>query len=633
MKDYVHEIPDYRNKPITEIDCDVLVVGGGMSGLIAAIASARQGARTVLVQDRSVFGGNASSEMRMHISGASCHWGKKDAAETGLLMELQLENKYLNDGYNYSIWDGVLWYAARQTQNLEIYMNTVMYEVTSDGQEIGSIRCFQSTTETNFLFTARVYVDATGNGTLGYLAGAEYKIGREDKNEYGEIDAPDKADGETMGNTVYFVAEDRGKPVRFVKPDWAYTFTESDFEHRFHGDVVVYHNAKDVVVLKPGDDYETHSDELVEKYDVRSGYWWIELGGDWDDIIKQSEDIRYELFRTVYGVWDHIKNGGNHGADNYEIVWVGNLGAMRESRRLMGEYVLTEQDCLENRVFDDAVAYGGWPLDEHTAGGFWAKGQIPSKVRSFKGLYSIPYGCYCSRNINNLMMAGRNISASKLAMGSTRVMATCAVGGEAVGIAAANAVKHSLTPSEYGKFHIKALQQELLKNDLYVMGQRNEDPFDHALLAHISASSERTGCEAINIISGVTRREGDNSNIWCSVGLGDSGATIELTFAEKVKVKQIYLVFDPNLNEERCISVSKAFIEKEPLGVAETLVKDYKAELFLMGTLVAEKKIFSNRQRRNVLFLENAPEVDSLRVTVESTNGCQDARIYEIRVY
>ena len=396
MKEYVHEIPDHTQQAPQKRHFDVVVVGGGMSGLCAAMASARQGAKTALVQDRSVFGGNASSEMRMHISGASCHWGKRDAAETGILMELQLENKYLNDSYNYSIWDGVLWNAAQETKNLTLCMNTTMSAVHSDGKHISSIDCYQMTTELWMELTADVFVDATGNGTLGYMAGAEYKIGREGRDEYREEDAPDVPDGKTMGNTIYFVAEDRGHPVKFVKPSWAYTFDESDFKHRYHGDIVVYHSADDVVVLKPGEDYESHSDELVEKYDVKSGYWWIELGGDWDDIIRQSEDIRWELYRTVYGVWDHIKNGGDHGAENYELVWVGNLGGMRESRRLMGDYVLKEQDILANRIFEDAVAYGGWPMDEHTAAGFGAKGQIPSVVRSFKGLYSIPYGCYCS---------------------------------------------------------------------------------------------------------------------------------------------------------------------------------------------------------------------------------------------
>ena len=255
MKHYIHEIPGHQIPAPTRLHFDVVVIGGGMSGLCAAMASARQGAKTAIVQDRSVFGGNASSEMRMHISGASCHWGKKDAAETGILMELQLENKYLNDSYNYSIWDGVLWNAAKQTENLTLYMNTSMTAVHSDGAHISSVECYQMTTELRLELTAGVFVDATGNGTLGYEAGAEYKIGREGRDEYQERYAPAVPDGKTMGNTIYFVAEDRGHPVKFVKPDWAYSFDESDFKHRYHGDIVVYHNADDVVVLKPDEDY------------------------------------------------------------------------------------------------------------------------------------------------------------------------------------------------------------------------------------------------------------------------------------------------------------------------------------------------------------------------------------------
>lgn len=633
MKNYIHEVPDYKAKTIIGKNYDVVVIGGGMSGLCAAMASARQGAQTALVQDRSVFGGNASSEMKMHISGASCHWGKKDAAETGILMELQLENKYLNDSYNYSIWDGVLWSAAKECENLTIYMNTAMDCVNSDGSEIKSVQCYQMTTENRYEFQAKVFIDATGNGTLGYFAGAEYKIGRESAAEYGEKDAPEQADGETMGNTIYFVAEDTGHPVKFIKPDWAHSFTEEDFVHRYHGDIVVYHNADDVVVLKPDEDYRDHADELVEKYDVKSGYWWIELGGDWDDIIKQSEDIRYELYRTAYGVWDHIKNGGNHGAENYELTWVGNLGGMRESRRLMGTYVLTENDILSNRVFEDAVAYGGWPMDEHVAAGFWAKGQIPSKVRSFKGLYSIPYGCYCSKNISNLMMAGRNISASKLAMGSTRVMGTCAVGGEAAGIAAANAALHNLTPAEYGKNYRKELQQKLLKQDLYVPGCKNEDPEDKARTASVFASSQQSGYEAEQIISGVARREKDQSNMWKSEGIRNGGEEIVLELKEKSIISQVRITFDPDLNEERCISVSKAFMEKEPKGVAKTLVKDYVVEALYQEEIMARYGVKENRQRLNTVEFEKAVMADTVRITFLNTNGCEDAHVYEIRIY
>ena len=633
MKHYIHAVHAAGMDSPVEKQYDVVVVGGGMSGLCAAIASAREGAKTALIQDRSVWGGNASSETRMHISGASCHWGKKNAAETGILMELQLENKRINDSFNYSVWDGVLWHAVKSTQGLDSYMNTVMDCVESDGKKVQAIECWQTTTETRFRFRGKVFIDATGNGTLGYFAGAEYFVGRESRETYGEKDAPETADGETMGNTIYFVAEDVGHPVKFTPPAWANSYPDEEmFRHRYHGNTVVYHDADDVVVLRPGEDYRDHADQLVEKYDVKSGYWWIELGGDWDDIIKQSEDIRWELYKTVWGVWDHIKNHGDHGAENYELTWVGAVAGWRESRRLAGRETLTENDILQNRVFDDAVAYGGWPMDEHTAAGFWAKGQIPSKVRSFPGLYTIPYGSYCSGNIENLMMAGRDIGASKLAMGSTRVMGTCAVGGQAAGTAAALAAKYDLTPWQLGAEHMRELQQILLKNDCYIPGYRNEDPADLARCAAVSASGAKTGCEAVNVIDGIARETEDGSHVWESEDLASGEAWIRLKLKERANVKCVQVTFDPDLSEEICISVSKAFMEKEKKGVPQKLVRDYTVELYDRGKAVGTRQVKDNCQRLNRIAFAGT-QCDEVCIRVGSTNGYGAARIFEIRVY
>ena len=295
--------------------------------------------------------------------------------------------------------------------------------------------------------------------------------------------------------------------------------------------------------------------------------------------------------------------------------------------------MLTEIDILSNGEPEDGVAYGGWPMDEHTAGGFRAKGQIPSKVRSFDGLYGIPYGCYVSKTIENMMMAGRNISATKLAMGSTRVMGTCAVGGEAAGTAAAMAVKSGCTPREFGQRHIQELRQELLKNDCYILGCRNADERDLALSAAVTATSERSGYEAAKVISGVSRTVGEESNLWRSNGVGAEGETLTLSLKEAAPISQVRVTFDPDLSDERCISVSKAFVEKELLGVAPTLVKDYAVEVLKEGEVVWSKEIKDNHQRLVITDLPETVIGDAVKIHVASTNGCEDARIFEVRVY
>ena len=606
---------------------DVVVVGGGFSGVCAAIAAAREGAKVALVQNRPVFGGSGSSETRMHIVGANCHSSKPNLRETGILEEILLENKRRNPYADFPVFDTIVWEKVRMEPNITILLNTNIDDVVLDGDRILAVTGCQNTTETRWTVYGKIFIDATGHGTVGVMAGAESRIGSESKHEFNEPTAPEEANNNKMGNTIMFTAIDRGEPVTFIKPVWANTYSEEDLKYRPHVDRVCAQADGGGLVS-----VDAAKNQLPEFSNVDAGYWWIELGGDAEDIIQESEQIHEDLLKVLYGVWDHIKNQADHGAQNLDLNWVSTVPGCRESRRLVGDYLLNENDVRANRVFDDAVAYGGWPMDEHTAAGFRAKGEIPSVVRSFKGLYSIPYGCYCSRTIDNLMMAGRDISASKLAMGSTRVMGTCAVGGEAVGVAAANAALLGLTPAQYGRAHMHELQQKLLACDLYVMGQKNEDPNDLALRASVSASSEQPGFEAKNVISGVTRREGEQSNLWRSAALGEGGETLTLTLAEPAPVHEVRLVFDPDLSEERCISVSKAFIMKEPRGVAQTLVRDYRVELLRAGETVAAQTVTANHQRRNAVSFDGTL-CDSVRVHVLATNGCEEARIYEIRVY
>ncbi|MFW6164173.1 MAG: FAD-dependent oxidoreductase, partial [Planctomycetota bacterium] len=231
------------------------------------------------------------------------------------------------------------------------------------------------------------------------------------------------------------------------------------------------------------------------------GYWWCEIGVPYH-IIDDDEAIREEALRHLLGVWDHLKNQADHGADNLVLDWIGTVPGKRESRRLVGDYILRQADLFQRNRFDDAVAYGGWYIDIHTMGGILAAadGKPPEPMHGDADLsddlrvplYAIPFRCLYSKNIANLMMAGRNLSASHVALGSTRLMLTCALLGQAVGTAAALCLGRNASPRQLAKQHITDLQQQLLKDDCYIPGLRNTDAADRAIGAMAAATSEAT---------------------------------------------------------------------------------------------------------------------------------------------
>ena len=603
---------------------DVVVVGGGLSGMCAAIAAARHGANTCIIQNRSVYGGNASSEVRMHIVGASSHAAKSDLAETGILLEMLMENKHRNPYASFPVFDSILWEFIHFQENLTPYLNTNMDDAVVEDGKITAVICHQNTTETEFKIFGKIFVDATGHGTLGTMAGCESRWGSEGKDAHGEPNAPDMANDDTQGNTIMFSAIDRGEPVKFIKPKWAYTFTEDNLKYRGHGNSVGSHADGGELV-----EFEEGSGRLPAFFNVDSGYWWIEVGGDWDDIIRQGEELRDELVKCVYGVWDHLKNQGDHGIDTLDLDWVGMVPGYRESRRLVGDYLLTEMDVRENRIFDDAVAYGGWQMDQHVRRGIWDFDKVPSRILNFSGCYTIPYRCFYSNQVSNLMMAGRDISTTKMAFGSTRVMGTCAIGGQAVGTAAAIAIAKDCTPAEVGN-HIDELQQALLKDDCYIPGFANHDPADLCRGAKVTATSFKEGCEPENVINGVARRVGKNENAWESADL--QNAVLTLALAEAAEVKQIRITFDPNLTKEIMPSMTRNVRDRQVKGMPHELVKDYKVEALLGGEVVWSKDVAENYQRLNIHELD-AVKCDTIRITALSTHGIDSARIYEVRAY
>ncbi len=573
-----------------------------MSGTIAAITAARKGLKTALIQNRPVLGGNASSEIRMHICGADNHAQRPNARETGILEEMLLENKYRNPANSFEVFDLILWEKAHYQSNLDLYLNAQMVNASRTNDRIEFVDVDQLTNEKQYRFYGDYFVDATGDGTLGALVGAEYRSGREAESEFHEPYAPKKADNHTMGSSIQFTAKDMGHPVPFTKPSWAYTYHESDLAGRDHSDIT-------------------------------AGYWWIELGGsDGLDTISDAENIRDELLKVALGIWDHIKNDGDHGASNYALDWIGFLPGKRESRRFIGDYTLTANDILENTSFGDAIAYGGWPMDLHAVGGIAASSDDPTTYYKFKDVYQIPYRCLYSRNIDNLFLGGRLISTTHIAFGSTRVMGTCSVIGQAIGLATWLAERYSLTPRKVGKRKIQELQQEALKEDLYIPRVINEDPLDLARSATVSASSltsSRTAASAV--INGTARTVADKLNYWESATDGEEW--IDLDLSRAASIRELNIRFDSNLSREIMPSLLTSRMALQEKRVQSTLVKDFTVQFFDKEKIVKEVSVRDNYMRNYWLRLEEPVLSDKVHIMLHSTNGDKHHRIFEIRCY
>jgi hypothetical protein len=443
---------------------NVAVIGGGLAGVCAAITAARAGSKVVLVQDRPVLGGNASSEVRLWILGATSHMGNNNrwAREGGVIDEMLVENTYRNREGNPLILDAIMLEMVVNEPNITLLLNTAVHDLEKSGADaIKSVRAFCSQNSTAYEITAPVFVDASGDGIVGFLAGAAFRIGAEARSEFGEAFAPEQAHNELLGHTIYFYSKDTGRPVKFTPPSFA---------------------LRDITKIPRWRD--------IKFNDSGCRFWWLEWGGALDTI-HDSEKIKWELWKVVYGVWHHIKNSGQFpDAETLTLEWVGTIPGKRESRRFEGDYMIVQQDLVEQRRHDDAVSFGGWAIDLHPVEGVFSK-QPGCQQWHSKGVFQIPYRTMYSRNITNLFLAGRIISASHIAFGSTRVMATCAHSGQAVGMAAAICARKRLMPRDLlAAPRMKELQRELIRIGQYIPGVALKDETDLARTAEISATSE-----------------------------------------------------------------------------------------------------------------------------------------------
>ena len=590
---------------------DVVVVGAGVSGCCAALAAARAGAKVVLVSDRPVLGGNASAEIGVPVQGAANHQGL--ARETGIIEEAGRLGKDKGWGRVMSRPFAAL---VEQEQNLTVLDNLWLEEATMAGDRIRSATLRHTLTGERLSVSGQMFIDCSGDAWLGYHAGADLRLGREARSEHDESHAPEKADGLTMSGAlrgpradyrecIFYqtVKEKAAQP--YTPPPWIYKLPGGDW----------FTNGKGHYSRKT----QHNLDEAIR------GTWWLEHPGDVDDL-NDPEYARDQLIRVCHTLWNFWKNSWEEKAKiaPYRLDYIPYTIGKRETRRLLGDHILTQNDCVAGRHFADAIGHYGWPLDLHAPMGIMDNnGRYYADTRIPKG--HIPYRCLYSRNVGNLLMAGRNVSVTHVALGTVRVEGQCALMGQAAGTAAALALCHKTTPRGIYEKHMDELQQVLLKNDQTIPEVLNQDSEDLARTAAVIASSEHgKAWEAANVINGFAHPTNKKkTNTWQSSPGETLPQWIEVKLKEPSTVGAVQCTFDTDL--DRSLASQK---EARPA----VCVRDYTLECHVNGKWKRMVRVRDNVQRfRRHQFAQ--VKTDRIRLTVEATHGAKTARVLEMRVY
>ena len=404
---------------------DLIIAGGGIPGVCMAISAARLGLTVAPIQDRPVLGGNNSSEVRVHLA------GRMNLGPYPKLGDVVSEigprrggNAQPGDYYE----DERKVEAIKAEKNIRLFLNTRALGVEKEGSKITAVigRNIETGQETRF--AAPLIADCTGDGVIGMLAGAEYRYGRECKEETGESTAADKSDSQTMGSSVQWYSREAKTPVSFPDIEWGIDFNDKTCER------------------------------------VKMGEWTWETGMRLHQI-SEFEQVRDYGLLVVFSNWSFLKNRSAHKADyaKSRLEWVAYVAGKRESRRLMGDLVLKEQDLVNKVIYPDATACTTWMIDLHYPDPKNTKNFPDAEFKSIakhKAIYPypIPYRCLYSKNIDNLFMAGRNISVTHVALGTVRVMRTGGMMGEVVGMAASLCKKHACSPREVYAAHLDELK-------------------------------------------------------------------------------------------------------------------------------------------------------------------------------
>lgn len=405
---------------------DFVVIGGGMAGTCAAISAARLGSKVALVQDRPLLGGNNSSEVRVHLGGRI---NLEPYPSLGNLVNEIGPSKEGNARPYENYEDDKKMKAVLAEKNISLFLNHHANKVNMKDGKIISVVAVNTEDGNKVSFTAPLFADCTGDATVGVLAGAKYLTGRESAEEFGEKTAPGEADKLTMGSSVQWFAEDKRKPVPFPDIQWSLPWDEDKAEHLIRGD------------------------------------WNWETGMGFDQV-NEFERIRDYGLLVVYSNWSFLKNHSidKNKFEKRELKWVAFIAGKRESRRLIGDYILRESDLVEHKIYPDGTAPTSWTIDLHYPDPENSK-QFPGT--EFKSIakhtpihpYPIPFRCLYSQNVPNLMMAGRNISVSHVALGTVRVMRTTGMMGEVIGMAASVCKQKSCEPREIYSTYFEELKK------------------------------------------------------------------------------------------------------------------------------------------------------------------------------
>ncbi len=593
------------NSPVVlekELDADFVVVGGGLAGVCSAIAAARRGASVILVQDRPVLGGNASSEMRMGIMGAHGDENK----EAGLLEELQLRNFHDNPLLRYTLWDDVMLSAVLGEKNITLLLNTSVYDVEMSAGDpadsaprpaprIAAVKAWNTNAYTRWTIRGRWFADCSGDGILR-LSGAKFRIGREFPEEFGESYLQQGGDRRTMGNSILLQLRRTDEDHPFVAPPWAYMFTDEDF----------------VIPDEPPPPEGAKRVNFKRLYPDDNNFWWIEFGGNLDTI-GDAGAIQLELKKIAYGVWAYMKNHPDGRAKGYDLDWIGSLPGKRESTRYVGPHILTQGDVLSGGHFEDVVAYGGWTLDDHHPDAFHRKGRI-SVEYGCPSPFGIPFDCLYSVNVPNLMFAGRDISCTHMGLSATRVMGTCAALGQAVGTAASLLVKYGIDPAQLRRERIAELQAALEDDDCML-------PFRWRKVSPLAAEAScAPGVEPLR--NGIDRGyAGSDNGVWVKPG----EETIAYSWEAPRRLSGARIVFDSDMRfTSKRMRKLEATTERAEMPTM--LAKSFRIEARTDGawrTVFADSNIL---RLRKVAF---PPVVaDALRLVVDETWGGADAHVF-----